>query len=334
MNKTLPKQSSRDFSGISIIILTKNAGNLFAEALAGLFACKGIDEAEIILIDSGSQDLTLKYAASYPQIQIHRILPSEFGHGRTRNLGARLAHGDILLYLVQDATPASPDFLQRLTALLANQEVAATFGRQLPRVSANPVEQFFLHATYPDFPQTRAYNVSQGLTIRSIFFSNVCSALRRRVWERIPFDEHLIMSEDQQWAKEVLLQGYSIVYEPAAAVFHSHNYGLKKVLQRNFDSGYSLRGVVEDSAVRMLRYELNFIREGIKWLKNRGKAGSIPYFLLHEAVRVMGFALGQKAPLLPAWFNCRFSLHKYYWSKPKDSGLAPAGKPEWSNSKN
>lgn len=304
-----------DFSRLSVILLTKNAGPQFQEVLTGLLACTGIDQAEVIIIDSGSQDLTLKYAASYPQIQIHRILPAEFGHGRTRNLGARLAHGDLLVYLVQDATPSAPDFLMRLIAPLAHQQVAAVYGRQLPRVSANPVEQFFLQATYPDFPQTRVYDGSQRLTIRSIFFSNVCSAIQRRVWEQIPFDEQLIMSEDQQWAKETLLQGYSIVYEPAATVFHSHNYGLKQVMHRNFDSGYSLRGVVEDSAVRMLLYELNFIREGIKWLKNRGKAGSIPHFFLHEAVRAIGFGLGQKAHLLPAWVKRRCSLHKYYWEQ-------------------
>ncbi len=319
------ESSLPDFSRLSIIILTKNGGPQFQEVLTGLFSCTGIEQAEVIVIDSGSTDQTLDYARRYPQIRVHSISPREFGHGRTRNLGARLAHGDILLYLVQDATPATPDFLLRLTAPLANREVAATYGRQVPRVTANPVEQFFLHATYPDFPQTRAFEASQGLTIRSIFFSNVCSAIRRSVWKRVPFDEQLIMSEDQQWAKEALLQGYSIVYEPAAAVFHSHNYGLKKVLQRNFDSGYSLRGVVEDSAVRMLLYELKFIREGIKWLKNRGKAGSIPHFLLHEAVRAMGFALGQKAHLLPAWFNCRFSLHKYYWKQTDRSGISPRG---------
>ncbi len=313
MNKTLPKQFSRDFSGISIIILTKNAGDLFQEVLAGLFACKGIDEAEIILIDSGSQDLTLKYAASYPQIQIHRILPAEFGHGRTRNLGARLSKGDSIVYLVQDATPITHDFLIRLVAPLSFPLVAAAYGRQLPRVSANPVEQFFLRATYPELSQTRSCDPSSKSTIRSIFFSNVCSAIKRQVWEQVPFDESLIMSEDQQWAKEVLQRGFSIVYEPTAAVLHSHNYGLKQVFLRNFDSGCSLRGIVGDSFPQMVAYELNHLRAGIKHLVNWDKAAWIPYFFLHEAARSLGFALGQQSHLLPSRAKYYLSLHKYYW---------------------
>ncbi|MBF0531092.1 MAG: glycosyltransferase family 2 protein, partial [Deltaproteobacteria bacterium] len=227
------KQTPMDFSRISIIILTKNAGRLFPKMLEGLFACTGIDETEIILIDSGSEDLTLEYAARYPRIKVHRILPAEFGHGRTRNLGARLAQGDILIYLVQDATPAAPDFLTRLTAPLSDSRVAAVYGRQLPQAFANPVEQFFLGETYPAIPRKGAYTASSKATIRNIFFSNVCSAIRRQVWARVPFDESLIMSEDQQWAKEVLTTGFLIIYEPGATVWHSHNYRLKQVLQRN-----------------------------------------------------------------------------------------------------
>lgn len=313
MIKKLASQSSVDFSRVSIILPTKNAGNLFQEVLRCLFACRGIEEAEIILIDSGSQDLTLDYTVRYPQIQVHRILSSEFGHGRTRNLAARLSKGDIMVYLVQDATPTTPDFLIRLITPLTRPGVAAAYGRQLPRASANPVEQFFLQTTYPDLPQTRHYDSSSKSTIHSIFFSNVCSAIKRQVWEQVPFNESLIMSEDQQWAKEVLHKGFSIIYEPAAAVLHSHNYGLKQVLQRNFDSGCSLRGVVGDSLSQMVDYELNHLRAGVKHLVNRDKAVWIPYFFLHEVARSLGFALGQKCHLLPTWTNYHLSLHNYYW---------------------
>ena len=122
------------------------------------------------------------------------------------------------------------------------------------------------------------------------------------------------MSEDQQWAKEVLLAGFSIVYEPTAAVLHLfHNYGLKQVLQRNFDSGCSLRGVVGDSLSQMVFYELNHLRAGIKHLVRGGKAVWLPYFILHEAVRCVGFLLGKISHLLPTWINIHLSLHNCYW---------------------
>ncbi|MEW6440400.1 MAG: glycosyltransferase family 2 protein [bacterium] len=299
--------------GVSIIILTRNAGRLFKEVLSGLFACTGIDEAEIILIDSGSQDLTLHYASQYPQIQVHQVPRGDFGHGRTRNLGARLATGDILVYLVQDATPATADFLARLAAPLSNPRVVAAYGRQLPRASTNPIEKLFLQTTYPARPQLRDVNSSRKGTLRSIFFSNVCSAIKREIWKSVPFDEGLIMSEDQKWAKEVLQNGYAIAYEPAATVFHSHNYGLRVTFQRNFDSGYSLRGVVTDSFSEMVHYEVDHVLAGIKQLVHDGNTRWIPYFFCYEVARSMGFFWGTNSHLLPSSANYHLSLHKFYW---------------------
>ena len=133
--------------------------------------------------------------------------------------------------------PTLPIFLNCLVAPLADKRVAAVYGRQLPRPPAGPVERFWPQHTYPDLPHTKS-ELSFALPQHSgHLFLNVCSAIRREVsWERVPFNEDLIMSEDQQWLKEVLRQGYAIVYEPAVTVLHSQNYLVRKVFQRNFDS--------------------------------------------------------------------------------------------------
>jgi rhamnosyltransferase len=299
---------------LSIVILTKNGGPLFKEVLAGLFACEGISQTEILIIDSGSSDSTLEYAAAYPQIRIHKIPAAEFGHGKTRNLGARMTTGSIIVFLVQDATPATPDFLKRLTAPVVEEGFAATFGRQLPRPWTNKIEQIFLEHTYPDRREVRVCADEQDLGIKSIFFSNVCSAIRRDVWERIPFDESLIMSEDQLWAKQVLLAGHRILYEPAATVFHSHNYGLKDVFKRNFDSGVSLVGIAHDTFGAMASYELRYLASSVNALARSGSWWWVPYLFAYEAVRSTAFAAGQRAHLLPRWARRMLSLHKYHWN--------------------
>ena len=53
-------------------------------------------------------------------------------------------------------------------------------------------------------------------------FDDVCSCIRKKIWEKIPFEE-TYFAEDIGWSKKVLEAGYSIVYEPEAAVYHSHN---------------------------------------------------------------------------------------------------------------
>jgi rhamnosyltransferase len=302
-----------DESQLSIVILTKNGGALFEAVLAGLFACVGITDSDILVIDSGSSDETLDYAMQYSQIRIHKISAAEFGHGKTRNLGARLTTGSIIVYLVQDATPATPQFLRLLTAPVIEEGFAGSFGRQLPRPSTNKIERIFLEHTYPDRREVRANSDGQELGIKSIFFSNVCSAIRRDVWERIPFDESLIMSEDQLWAKQVLLAGHRILYEPAATVFHSHNYGLKEVFKRNFDSGASLVGIAQDSFAEMAGYEIRYLASCVKELVRSGDWFWVPYLFAYEATRATAFAAGQRAHLLPRRLRRRFSLHKYHW---------------------
>ena len=297
---------------LSIILLTKNGGELFGEVLGALAALDGIENAEVLVIDSGSTDGTPERAAAFPGARVHRIPPAEFGHGRTRNLGARLATAPLLVYLVQDATPESPDFLAQLLAPLDDPKVAAAYGRQIARPEADPVERFYLETVYPETPEVRAH-AGGPMGIRTMFFSNVAAVLRRAAWEQVPFDDTLIMSEDQQWAKGVLLAGWKIAYAPEAVVFHSHHYSLAQIFRRNFDSGASLVGISEDRFADMARYELAHLQAGCRTFARRRLWLQIPRFLAFEATRAAGFAAGQREKWLPRAMKRLFSLHRYHW---------------------
>src|SRR4029077_7348397 len=63
-------------------------------------------------------------------------------------------------------------------------------------------------------------NVYSGEAASEILFSNAASASRRHVWLEEPFS--LPAVEDLDWARRVVAAGWSIVYEPEAAVYHSH----------------------------------------------------------------------------------------------------------------
>jgi hypothetical protein len=64
-------------------------------------------------------------------------------------------------------------------------------------------------------------NESPRNKLSSCLFDNVCSALRKSAWVSFPFRRTKI-AEDVEWAREVLLAGYSLAYAPDACVFHSH----------------------------------------------------------------------------------------------------------------
>jgi rhamnosyltransferase len=64
-------------------------------------------------------------------------------------------------------------------------------------------------------------------------FDNVCSCIRREVWQQHPFSSAPI-AEDLAWAKEVLEEGYDIAYVPEATVVHSHDRPASYELRRTY----------------------------------------------------------------------------------------------------
>ncbi len=53
-------------------------------------------------------------------------------------------------------------------------------------------------------------------------FDNVCSAINKRVWKEEKFGR-ADFGEDIDWAERVLKRKFKIIYEPGAAVIHSHD---------------------------------------------------------------------------------------------------------------
>jgi len=297
----------------SIVILTKNAGGDFQDTLEAIFAQKYPGKFEVIIVDSGSTDNTLEIAGNYPT-KVHQIKPEDFGHGRTRNLAASLAIGDYLVFLTQDAVPATDRWLSNLIRNLKDSKIAGVYGRQIPKKGTRPMESFFLNTRYPLSRMVKS--AGQGkVDMNTIFFSNANSAIRKEIWEKYSFDDSLIMSEDQEWAKKVLLAGYKIVYVPEAAVYHSHNYSLKAAFQRYFDSGVSLNQFAGKEYGSFTSEGLVYAKDEMKFLITNGYMKWLPYAILYDLAKFFGVSLGKREKYLPLSLKRRLSLNSYHWVK-------------------
>jgi rhamnosyltransferase len=297
---------------VSVIIPTKNAGKIFDSVLTAIFSNGADFELDVIVVDSGSNDGTRDVAAKYP-VKLVEIPPDSFSHGGARNLGAENANGQFLVFLTQDAMPSGRDWLSNLLSNFTDNDVAGVYGRQLPGGLSSPVEKFFLEYLYPDTKSIKNSVDPNNCLLREIFFSNVNSAIKRSEWEANRFNEDLIMSEDQEWAKRILMKRKKLVYEPSAAVIHNHRYTFSGLIGRNFDSGMSLRGVVNAPITRSLGYELGYLRDGIQYFARTGKPLHIFIFLFYEMVRMFGFTLGFYSRILPLTIKTRISPNKAYW---------------------
>ena len=286
---------------ISVLIPVKNGGADLARCLEAIGAQEVDDDVELVVVDSGSTDGSVERARELGAT-VHEIPPTEFVHGATRNLAARRSCGEVLVFTTQDAVPADVHWLARLTDALATDGVVGAYGRQLPHESATPPERFFLDFMYGPQPRVQRLRDGEELTFETTLFSNVNAAIPRWALERFPFRDDLTMSEDQEWSRRALRAGFSLVYEPEAAVRHSHAYTVRTAFRRFFDSGVSAEhAYVEGDASRaaLRRAGARYAREELVWLWTSGRRRWIPYTAVYELGKFAGLQLGLRHKRLP-----------------------------------
>jgi rhamnosyltransferase len=279
---------------ISIVIPVKNGGDDLRRCLSGIAAQRVEDDVEVVVVDSGSTDGSAELAES-SGARVHRIAPEEFNHGGTRNLGVSLARGDRLVFTSQDAHAETGDWLARLVAPLDDPQVAGAYGRQVAHEGAKPPEQFFLDYLYGPHARTQRAASQSELSMATTLFSNVNSAIRRDVFERFSFVDDIVMSEDQEWSRRVLLAGYAIAYEPRAVVRHSHDYDLRAAFRRFYQSGFSARRSYAPgggSLMVVARTGLDYVRAEVRWFRERGLLRWLPYAAVYEAAKALGLVVG------------------------------------------
>jgi glycosyltransferase involved in cell wall biosynthesis/GT2 family glycosyltransferase len=288
-------------SSVSVVIPVKDAEPLLEEVLAGV---RAQGDLELIVIDSGSRDRSREIARA-AGAELIEIAPDEFGHGRTRNLGAERASGELIAFLTQDAVPAA-GWLDALRESFAMAErVGAAFGPHLPRRDTSPMIARELTEFFAGFaPDGRAAVQGPG---DPTFLSNVNACYARACWEELRFAD-VPYAEDQAFAVAMLEAGWTKVYNPRAAVYHAHDYGPVEFLRRYFDEYRGLRetiGHVEPLSPRALAGTVRRQLAGDRaWMRDQGWGAAqrtrwTARSAAHHAGRGVFSALGSRARRLP-----------------------------------
>jgi glycosyltransferase involved in cell wall biosynthesis len=200
---------------------------------------------DFLAIDSGSADGTWELLGRVSE-RFHvpfrraRIHPVEFDHGDTRNLLAARSAGDLLVFLTQDAIATSERWLATLVSNFDDPHVAAAYCRNVPRSDADLLTRIF-SANDPGYAPGRrevriddaaAHALKTPHEKRLLYnFNDVASAVRRELWELHPFPR-TSFGEDILLARALLESGYTVVYDAAATVEHSHDYTPEEMRER------------------------------------------------------------------------------------------------------
>ena len=235
---------------VSILLLTRNGAATLPRVLAAVRSQEVPFPFELVAVDSGSDDGTVELLRSRgrPIDRDPRGGLQSRNHAKRRRGGvqgtARGASGAGRRAGVSRA--GSPALVEPHAGHETGpvRPLAGTYARQVPRPDASAVVRAYLSR----YPATGSAPRRQSIADRAEFdaltpggrlaactFDNVCSCIRREVWERHPFEAAPI-AEDLAWAREVMLAGYDLAYVPDAVVVHSHDrsagYELRRDLPR------------------------------------------------------------------------------------------------------
>ena len=140
--------------------------------------------------------------------------------------------------------PADRGWLARLLAAFELADDVGAGLRALPAPpGASPMVRRELAMVGPSRPLGRD---EPPASTTAPFFTDANGCVARRAWEEVPFRE-VAYAEDRMLARDMLSAGWAKAYHPAAAVVHSHDYPLRKLLRRSFDEG---RGMLEVNGFR------------------------------------------------------------------------------------
>jgi GT2 family glycosyltransferase len=281
---------------------------------------------EILVLDSGSADGSPQIARDLGA-RVVEMPAADFSHGGARNHIMRLAAGDHVAFLTQDATPAGERWLASLLeGFDLAPDVALTFGPYLPRPDADQstrreLRDFFAGFS-PDGRPVVQRHVSgvNGEYVRRpgplTFFTDANGCVARWAWEKVPYRE-VAYAEDQLLGCEMLEAGYAKVFHPGAGVIHSHRYSSLQYLRRCFDEWRGLREVYGYMSPVAPRQVIGRVRHEVAadraFMKEQGASGQVlaagtAASVRHHVVRALGSIAGSRSDRLPAQLREKLSL--------------------------
>ncbi len=220
---------------------------------------------ELLITDSGSKDSGVSIVESFddPRIVFDTIPNTEFGHGKTRDRAARRAHGKYIVFITQDATPATSRWLiNMIEPFYLSDQVGCVFGRQIPRPYSVPTIKREVASVFGGLGASDAITIHRDKSLidgvvtnpLNTFFSDANSAVRCDLLVgEVPFRD-LPYAEDQALAEDMQKMGYLKAYSALGAVLHSNEYSPSEYYHRKFDEYTALKslGIADTSSLKSL----------------------------------------------------------------------------------
>jgi glycosyltransferase involved in cell wall biosynthesis len=195
----------------SIIIRTFNEERWISKCLNAIYD-QTYKNFEVIIVDNLSKDKTISRAKEFNVEKIVEI--KDYLPGKALNLGIRESEGDYIVMISSHCIPVDKFWLENLVNTLEeDSDYAGVYGRQEPM-------SFSSASTKRDL--MLVFGLDPKIQIRDGFFHNANSIIKKKIWNKYPFDEETTNIEDRLWGQEMVHNNFKLKYEPEASVYHYH----------------------------------------------------------------------------------------------------------------
>ena len=280
---------------IEVVIPTYNGGNKFVQVANMLKKQIGIVPEDVLVIDSSSSDQTVKIARK-AGFRVRIIDKKEFGHGKTRRRAVEQSDAAYIVFMTQDAVPATNDsIIQLCRPLMENKHIGVTYGIQLPTPEAGTIGNHARLFNYPPKSQMKTKKDIPKLGIKTIFCSDSFAAYNREYLLKIGNFMDVDFGEDTLATAKMIESGYSSYYNAEACVYHAHAFTMKEDFQRSIIIGelhqryrqvFKTYGTANGEGLR-------FVKSEIKTLIFQGKVMLLPNAFFHNLMKFIGYHLGK-----------------------------------------
>lgn len=218
---------------VSIILPIYNGETYLDDLIRKIKSQKIEYEIEIIGAVSQSKDNSYKKAKELCDVA---YMVENFNHAKTRHEAALKSTGNVLVFITQDISPYNEYWLANLvTPLLKNNEIVATYSRQVAYPDASETERLIREFNYPNYNRLCNLSTRNKWGRKNIFYSDSSSATSRDTFFNLGgYDFEVGTNEDVLYALKVINSGKSILYNSESIVYHSHNFKIKDAYKRYF----------------------------------------------------------------------------------------------------
>jgi len=238
---------------VSIIVPVYNGQKTIAKCIESLLKAE-YPRKEIIIIDNGSTDATLKIVSRYP---VKLIIEKRRGAYIARNTGIAHARGEIILFTDADCI-VDKNWIKCIVRNYRDERIWGVGGSILPYTRPHApytprtlIEKYSISSHFFAFPVGKTINKvielsrKPGVLHSGCFYTANASFRKEALMKVGNFDESFFSGGDIDICYRILNKGGKLIFDPDAKVYHIPRDNILSLIRQFFKYGLATAQLVK-----------------------------------------------------------------------------------------